>query len=135
MARMGFDPTGWRKRAAIIAAMFAIALNILVPQGFMTGGGSAAAGLVLCTGSGPVRIASDLFGKPSKAPAAPASQDAGPCAFAGHAAPPPLTLAPTLVSQAAVWSPLSLTWPATRAANPSLAAPPPEAIGPPRQDA
>ena len=123
------------KRATQVAALIALLVNLLVPQGFMTTASGASGGgprIVLCTGSGPVMVAADLIGAGyDHAPAkAPAKAD-GPCAFSGHAAAPPLAEAPTLTALTIAWQvraarrPLAPRWP-TRPA-----APPPPAIGPP----
>lgn len=122
---------GLSRGAAIFAAVIALVLNVMVPPGFMAGG-QGAPGLVLCTGHGPVMIASDLDGlvkgdgsHDSK------SKGDGPCAFTGHGAPPPLAAAPVLASLAVSWS--SVPEPVSTASfvRPSLAAPPPPSRGPP----
>ncbi|HVY33546.1 MAG TPA: DUF2946 family protein [Caulobacteraceae bacterium] len=108
----------------------ALVLNVLVPPGFMAGG-QGAHGLVLCTGHGPVMIASDLDGLIKGSGSHDSKSNAGgPCAFTGHGAPPPLAAAPVLASLAVSWSfvpgPVSAS-----VAVPSLAAPPPPSRGPP----
>lgn len=117
--------------AAIFAAVIALVLNVMVPPGFMAGG-QGAPGLVMCTGHGPVMIASDLDGLFKDAGSHDSkSKGDGPCAFTGHGAPPPLAEAPVLASLPVSWSSApESAWPASVAA-PSLAAPPPPSRGPP----
>jgi hypothetical protein len=128
---MGLDRAGMHRRAAVFAALVAVVFNILLPQGFMPAG-QGAPGLVLCTGSGPVRIASDLGAPAAKPVKTPNSKSGdGPCAFAGHGAAPPLSAAPILASEAAVWSPVARPAQAAPAPNLALAAPPPQSHAPP----
>lgn len=126
----GVSWTGVRRGAAIFAAVLALALNVLVPPGFMAGGPEA--DLVLCTGHGPVQIASDLGGL-DKALGSHGSKssDDGPCAFTGHGAAPPLAVSPVLASEAAAWTPVVDPSRRALAVAPALAAPPPPSHAPP----
>jgi hypothetical protein len=117
--------------AAILSAVLALALNVLVPPGFMANS-QGSPGLVLCTGHGPVQIASDLAGlnKASGSHDSKPHTD-GPCAFTGHGAAPPLAVSPLLASGTATW--LADIEPARQsfAVAPPLAAPPPPSHAPP----
>lgn len=119
---------GWRKGAACFGALLALFVNLLIPQGYMTGGASH--GIVLCTGSGPVMIASDLIPGSHKAPRGPSKPD-GPCAFAGHAGPASLADAPVLQDMAFAWQVQAALKPLEPSEAPRPASPPPPAIGPP----
>jgi hypothetical protein len=109
-------------------AIAALAVKVLVPQGFMAPehAGAGAFPLVICTAEG--RVTLDTGDKHAPAPK-PKSDS--PCAFAGNLAPPP----PPLVAFAGFdrWN----RAPAVVSASPEqtpgrgLAAPPPPAIGPP----
>ncbi len=122
--------TGVRRGAAIFAAVLALAVNVLVPAGFMTGGGSS--GLVLCTGHGPVLVAADLQDQfQSSVSHGSKSKADGPCAFVGHGAAPSLATAPTLFGEATVWSPAAEPAHENLAVGVRLAAPPPPSQAPP----
>ncbi len=95
----------------------------------MPAGGSAP-GIMLCTGSGPVMIASDLIAGSHKAPQGPSKPD-GPCAFSGHAAPAPLAEARVLQAMAFAWQVQAALKPVEPNEAPRPASPPPPAIGPP----
>jgi hypothetical protein len=122
---------GWRKwglgrRWLTTLAALALAMQVLVPQGFMLGADAGAPGLVICTGHGPLLSLGD-HGKPAKAPKA---SDAY-CAIAalgGGAPPPVLTLppGPAFTTQAP-----ALARPLVSAPGRGLAAPPPPAQAPP----
>jgi len=122
---------GWRGLVARVAPAFAalaLMVQVLIPQGFMVSGdASAAPGLVICTGHGPL-LSLDDHGQPAKAPKA--APDC-PCTFTGHlagAAPPPIFAvarlsfepAPPLASRAFDVAP-----------GRGLAAPPPPSPAPP----
>lgn len=126
----GVSWTGVRRGAVIFAAVLALALNVLVPPGFMAGGPEA--GLVLCTGHGPVQIASDLGGldKASGSHGSKSSGD-GPCAFTGHGAAPTLAVSPVLTSTSAIWIPFVEPLRQALITALPLAAPPPPSQAPP----
>ena len=113
---------GWRGAFLALAAL-AIALQVLIPQGFMLSGAADHAALVICTGHGPLVAAADA-GK-SKAPAHKGKADA-PCPFAGHGAG---STAPPSASAAAIAWPAhaAVTLPRPRQVfiGRGLAAPPP----------
>jgi hypothetical protein len=116
---------------AFLLAILALALQVVVPPGYMVGGGGAdgPARIVICTGHGPVDAAFDLGGP--KAPARGKHGEAS-CVFAGHAAPN--TLAPPGPAIAAVWprrAPLVVTLADQVCVGRGLAAPPPPARAPP----
>ena len=121
----------WRKSGAgtgWFAALAALALlvQVLVPPGFMVSGEPGAAGLVICTGHGPL-VGLDSHGKPAKAP----KQADMPCGFAGHgttAGPPPsFALAALRVEYTVLPGARRLA----SAPGRGLAAPPPPSQGPP----
>lgn len=123
--------TGLRRGAAIFAAVLALALNVFVPQGFMPGTETGRA-LVLCTGNGPVLIASDIVGSARDSGShTPKSKADGPCAFAGHGAAPPLATGAVLASDLVRWSPAVDLGRQSVLPRPSLAAPPPPSQAPP----
>lgn len=102
----------------------AIALKLLVPQGWMPG----ATGLIICPDASPVAMA-PAHHNHHDAPGKPAPHQ--PCAFAGlglAAAPP--TAIPELSPPAAV-PPVALSGPRPVAVGRGLAAPPPPSTGPP----
>jgi hypothetical protein len=111
---------GW---FAALAAL-ALLVQVLVPQGFMVSG-EPAAGLVICTGHGPL-LSLDSHGKPAKAP-----KQAALCGFASHggtAGPPPaFALAALRVEYTVLPGALRLA----PAPGRGLAAPPPPSQGPP----
>lgn len=120
--------SGWRGAFLALAAL-ALALQVLVPQGFMLSGAPGRTAVVICTGHGPLILAD--AGK-SKAPAPKSKADA-PCPFAAHGgggvSPAPATAA-------------AITWPAYVAVmlprpqpvfvGRGLAAPPPARAPPTR---
>jgi hypothetical protein len=119
---MSFGGT-WRgvgREVFLALSAMALALMLVVPPGFMVGGGDGPARIVICTGHGGVDSVRDLGHAPKGGKASPA------CAFAGHGAPP--TLGPS--------GPSISAWLALRAAlvaipvdqvriGAGLAAPPP----------
>jgi hypothetical protein len=127
--RIGWQRARWPRGIVFLLAALALAVQIVVPPGFMiSGGGDGPARIVICTGHGPIEAVADLGG--SKAPA-PGKKSQAPCAFAGHAAPP--NLASTGPAVAVAWA--ELRPPQVRPAKKvsvgrRLAAPPP-ARGPP----
>jgi len=115
----------------MFAAVLALALNVLVPPGFMSGG-QGAPGLVLCTGHGPVLLASDLGGlNKSSGSHSSKSKSEGPCAFTGHGAAPPLSVPPVLTSEASTWTPVLEPTRQPLVLARALAAPPPPSHAPP----
>jgi hypothetical protein len=62
-------------------ALLALAIQVLVPSGFMVSAADAAPTVVICTGHGPLLIGADPANHPTKAPK---PKPAAACAFAGH---------------------------------------------------
>lgn len=122
---------GGRRWITAALALVALALNVLIPQGFMpAAGGGAGSPIVICTGHGPLVVAPE---GPAKAPHPGGDAGHGSvCAFAGHAGPP---LAPPMSAGPAVWldaqGPAPVLAVADLAPGRGLAAPPPPARGPP----
>lgn len=116
----------WRGRGLALG-LIALALQVLVPAGYMVADGPQGPALVVCTGHGPLLAASDL-GHPGKAPA---SRPDMPCAFAGHGAlaPPATAATPRLAQVSYAPAPAAGLW--DLAPGRGLAAPPPPAQGPP----
>jgi hypothetical protein len=122
----------WRDVArdvALALAAFALALQVFVPSGFMVSSQNGRGVIVICTGHGPLTVASD----DGKAPAPSKKTTNAPCAFAGHAAAFTAPLAVPLAGPAFIvpqdTGPRRL---ASLAPGRGLAAPPPPARGPPR---
>lgn len=112
--------------ALLALALLALVIRIAVPPGFMadpTGG----AGLVICTGYGPLHAGPGKTHDDGKA----AANAEMPCAFAGHvAAPAPVAPAlPTAVAWRAAPA-IEIAW-RDQAPGRGLAAPPPPPLGPP----
>ena len=97
--------SSWRspgrpREMVFLLAVLALALQVVVPPGYMVGGAAdGPARIVICTGHGPVDAAVDLGG--SKAPARGKTSPM-PCVFAGHAAP--ASLAPLTPSITVPWT-------------------------------
>ena len=114
------------RRWFIALAALALAVQFLVPQGYMVSRDRASPGLVICTGHGPLQLP-DRPRTPGKAPK---SSDA-PCAFAAHgiATPPPQ------IASLVIWSFEYVDRPVTPrfdlAPGRGLAAPPPQSHAPP----
>ena len=117
-----------RPGAAAIVALLALVFQALVPPGYMLASErGATAVLSICTGHGPLSL-----GDPGDRQAPPSKQKpSGPCAFAGHGAPPILAaFAPSIAIR---WSLSATAGPAAHLrvfVGRGLAAPPP-ARGPP----
>lgn len=123
----------WLRRAPMIAAFLALALQLMFPAGFMAAEPGQAHGfpIVICSGQGQTvadwgALAAHDAGRKKM----PARSMAG-CPFAGHAVasdPPAPAVLPTPVVFAAAPAPARpyLVFPGR-----GLAAPPPPAIGPP----
>ncbi|MBS0411470.1 MAG: hypothetical protein JSR86_16255, partial [Proteobacteria bacterium] len=112
-----------RHRWAIVLAVAALAVQLIVPRGFMISAGDHASGptMVICTGHAPVAAPADQR-EPAKSPKPSADS---PCAFAGHGvvAPPPVFASAPIVTIA--FAP-DVTIPALDLApGRGLAAPPP----------
>ena len=89
----------WRGLCGALAAL-ALAMQLLLPPGFMVSGPSAGPpAVVICTGTGPLVHGRDL--DPGHAPAGKA-KGGGPCALAAHAAGPP-PMAPPMTTVAVAW--------------------------------
>jgi hypothetical protein len=124
----GFWGDVWRD-VALTLAVFALALQVLVPSGFMVANEGGRSVIVICTGHGPLMMMSS---KDGKAPATPKKTSDAPCAFAGHVAPFTAPLPAPLAGPVFIVTPdagprrlASLT------PGRGLAAPPPPARGPP----
>lgn len=117
----------WRDVALTLAA-FALALQVFVPSGFMVSSQNGRGVIVICTGHGPLTVATD----DGKTPAPVKKTSDAPCAFAGHAAPYTAPLAAPVAGPAFVVAreiavrPLESLTPGR-----GLAAPPPPSRGPP----
>jgi hypothetical protein len=127
MTRAKFRTADGRRWSIALAAL-ALIMQVLVPQGFMiSGGGSGAPSLVICTGHGPLFSPSD-HGQPAKAPK---SKPDMPCGFAGHGVtttpPAPLAAAATPVET----TPAVVARAFDMAPGLGLAAPPPQSHAPP----
>jgi hypothetical protein len=110
----------------IALATLALAMQVLVPRGYMVSQDRASPGLVICTGHGPLRLA-DRHQAPGKAPK---SSDA-PCAFAAHGvSTPPPSLTPLAMVSFGYASDV-VTWTFDLAPGRGLAAPPPQSRAPP----
>jgi len=114
-------------RAGLAAlAMFALLLQLAVPQGFMLARNAGLPAIVICTGHGPLLAPAGDHGIPAKAP-----KPGGTCAFAGHGGTP--TPAPLLALVEARFEPIETLAPPqlSTTAGRGLAAPPPPSQGPP----
>ena len=119
----------WPREILFLFAALALAMQVVVPPGYMVGGGAdGPTRIVICTLHGPVNAAVDLGG--SKGPAHPKTASM-PCIFAGHAAP--ASLASPAPAAGLAWATFtSIALPTDRRVfvGHGLAAPPP-ARGPP----
>jgi hypothetical protein len=120
----------WPRRALMVAAFLALALQLLFPAGFMAAAPGEAHGLpiVICSAQGQIVADWDaLTGHPKKAPA----RTMAGCPFAGHAvaSDPPAPAA--LAAPAAFETAEASVRPYRVSPGQGLAAPPPPAIGPP----
>ena len=117
------------REAVFVLALLALALQIVIPPGYMVGGGpDGPPRIVICTTHGPVNAAIDLGG-----PKAPAHGKTSPmpCIFAGHAAP--ANLASMTPAVAVPWArSASVARPSARLifVGRGLAAPPPARASP-----
>jgi hypothetical protein len=111
-----------------VLAMFALLLQLAVPQGFMLARDAGQPAIVICTGHGPLLTPAPGHGVPAKAP-----KPSGVCAFAGHGATP--TPAPLLALAEVRFEPLAAPAVSPIFATPGrgLAAPPPPSQGPPNR--
>jgi hypothetical protein len=110
-------------------AMLALAVNLLVPPGYMVAG----ARVILCTGYGPVAVTFDADGMPHKAPVDSRSDHQPLCGFAGHLAPlVPLLAAPAVLVRFAVAQLPLAALSAGLAPGRGMAAPPPPSHAPPQ---
>jgi len=120
--RAGF----WRS-VSLTLVIFALAVKVLVPPGFMVAGNAGAFPLVICTGHGPLILGDH---SDQKAPSHKSSD--APCAFAGSATPP----TPSVVASIAEPLPIAMDQivgvkSADQAPGRGLAAPPPQSHAPP----
>lgn len=118
----------WRDVALTLAA-FALALQVFVPSGFMVSSQNGRGVIVICTGHGPLTVAT----ADGKTPAAPVKKKSdAPCAFAGHAAPYTAPLAaPASGPAVAVVREVAARPLESLTPGRGLAAPPPPSRGPP----
>ncbi len=117
------------RTAFVVLAVVALAVLVLVPPGYMIGGGDDASGpvrMIICTGHGPVEAAVD-FGK---APPAKNSKESGPCAISAHLSAAP-TSAPHIVAAAGQLDSAPIALPASQVAIGRGLAAPPQARAPP----
>jgi len=117
--------------AGAVLAFLALALQLLVPAGFMPDTRSSARGIaiVICTGQGPLTINWDGHGEHGSkhTPAKPMAA----CPFASHVTAATLEI-PSILPERVVFTHASNTARAyTVYPGRGLAAPPPPAIGPP----
>jgi hypothetical protein len=126
MAGIGSTLTG--RQLTAFFAVLALALQILVPPGFMVARSHGAPAIVLCTGHGPLMMTPDKPGKPDKSPQ---SDQGHVCVFAGHGgiAPAPTLLGPILARIDYVSAPPAQI--GDLRPGQGLAAPPPPSQGPP----
>jgi hypothetical protein len=120
---------GRSARPGVLFALLALALNVIVPAGFMVGQGPAGASIVICTGHGPQTLTRHADGLGHTPGHPPPHHNA--CPFAGHG----VVAGPGFVAIVARQSlPLSVAGPTTVAdmlPGRGLAAPPPPSRGPP----
>jgi hypothetical protein len=116
----------WRG-VSFTLVMFALAMKILAPPGYMLAGGAGAIPVVVCTGHGPLVLAEH---GDQKAPRHKTSES--PCAFAGSAtATTPPVVATIAEPVAIVANPTAGTQNADQIPGRGLAAPPPQSHAPP----
>lgn len=126
--RLARKRSGGIRGVFLTLAILALALKVIVPQGFMVAARGDGFPLVICTGHGVETVANDDHG--SKTPAQKKSD--APCAFAGNLAPPaPSQVA--LLSEPYVLGAQQAALAKARDLMPGrgLAAPPPPSQGPP----
>ena len=114
------------RRWFIALAALALVMQVLIPQGFMVGHSAAGPELVICTGHGPLVVATKH--PPAKAPNSRAD---APCALSAHgaAAPPPQPAGAIAVAFAPARQPAIVAFDLTPGRG--LATPPPPSRGPP----
>ena len=123
----GGGKAGFWRSVSLALVVFALAIKVLVPPGFMVAADSHAFPLVICTGHGPLIL--DGHGD-QKAPSHKTSD--APCAFAGSGTPPTPTVTATVAEPVAI-----SVDPAIGGQSPDqtpgrgLAAPPPQSHAPP----
>jgi hypothetical protein len=115
----------------VLLSLIALVMLVIVPPGFMASANGSAAGLVICSGHGPLTLSADGRLKPLNDRQSPKSRPDAPCAFAGHG----VAATPTPVAVAAPSHPSVRPEPfqalADRAPGRGLAAPPPPSQAPP----
>jgi hypothetical protein len=106
--------------------MFALLLQLAVPQGFMLARDAGQPAIVICTGHGPLLATAGDHGLPGKAP-----KSGGACAFAGHGGTP--IPAPMLALAEVRFEPTAAPAAPQVSTTPGrgLAAPPPPSQAPP----
>jgi len=112
-----------RRPGLVILALLAVWVQALIPAGYMVAPGQSA-GLVICTGHGPLASHDQPGG-------APTSNHDGACVFAGHglAVTPPL--ATLLPAASVVEHAPAIARAVPQSPGRGLAAPPPPSRGPP----
>ncbi|MGZ3314905.1 MAG: DUF2946 family protein [Caulobacteraceae bacterium] len=128
------SPSSWPRRAFMLAAFLALALQLLFPAGFMVAepGQNHGLPIVICSAQGQIVADWDsLSAHDAGQKKAPVKSMAG-CPFAGHAvaSDPPAPAA--LAAPVAFEMVLAPSRPYAVFPGRGLAAPPPPAIGPPR---
>lgn len=125
----GFRQRGFGAGASVALALIALALQILVPPGFMVSSGPTPT-VVICTGHGSISGPLDDHGQQNKTPK---DKSDHACPFAGHGGAP---LAPSLQSAAIGLSVVDVARPTGKLADLApgrgLAAPPPPSHAPPQ---
>lgn len=113
---------------AAFLAVLALVAQIAVPPGYMVGRTNGGAGIVVCTGHGPLITLPRDGGEPHKSRRAGQGDQ---CVFAGHSGvgPAPLALALSQAPIAYVVAPRAVA--ADLRPGRGLAAPPPPCRGPP----
>ena len=113
---------------SLVLALFALLVGVIVPPGFMPGS-ALGSPWVVCTGQGPMQMASP--GDAHLQPATHAPHTAQKCAFADHGLNSPLPVAPAPITVAMRWSRQPDPNPSGPDLYPGLAAPPPPSHAPP----
>jgi len=128
---IGVWKRGWAWRnVALTLTILALALKVLVPPGFMMADAGAPFPITICTGHGPLILASG----DAKAPKAPTHKTDAPCTGAGNVTPPNPTLV-TGLGEPYLWTAPILGAGSVLDIVPGrgLAAPPPPSHAPPNR--
>ena len=126
MGLTGGKAGSWRG-VSLTLVIFALAMKVLVPPGFMVASNTGAFPLVICTGHGPLILGDH---GDQKAPAHRTSD--APCAFAGSATPPTPSVAVSIAEPIAIAiDQIVGAQSADQTPGRGLAAPPPQSHAPP----